>query len=544
MKKIALIGCLFFSCFCLYSQSNVGILISVDTAFAVSGSGADASYATNLNFISENMIAANNQNEQFLFSRTRNNIFNISKVSTAGNLTVFKNIELPMPAPIESYAINGFVCSSSGDITCMITRSQFTGASVNFKIFLIKFNSSGALLWEKMIEVPAVTYVYYNHCFNQTPSGEYYISISDYSFMGVIKLDSNGNLLWSKSITGTTSGGTKSPGFSSAVTPSGGCISTIKDYDYEMIVNLNADGTLNWSNSYLTGDYRWTKSIQTDSLGNSYVVGSIRNYSSGSNITFCHKFDQNGNLIYAKKINPSENTYYKHIKPLSTGEAIILTEYPNFEITKINTLGNVVWTKGAVGIKSIYNDINGKDATGYFSNSYNSTLIFKGNYIDSMLAVFKVDENLSNLCNVINYASKTALDDLSFMNAEVDNSCNIYPLNINFVTPSISYTTKNYLLEHDYCLLASEPEINNQVTVVCNFYPNPANDVLHFDVDLTEQSAQKLTLKMYDVQGRLLVNKRFDNTPLDLSEFTSGLYLISIENSQNTFIKKKLIISK
>ncbi len=72
-------------------------------------------------------------------------------------------------------------------------------------------------------------------------------------------------------------------------------------------------------------------------------------------------------------------------------------------------------------------------------------------------------------------------------------------------------------------------------------YPNPTSDILV--IDGLDQIGNA-NLKIYDLNGRLLLNKAMDFSQkhtLDVSQFDKGIYLIRIENSRINFSKKLII---
>jgi len=69
-------------------------------------------------------------------------------------------------------------------------------------------------------------------------------------------------------------------------------------------------------------------------------------------------------------------------------------------------------------------------------------------------------------------------------------------------------------------------------------WPNPAKDVLH----ITTHNSALSTLEMYDLNGRMIINQMVKNRndiDLDISNLTSGIYILKINSEdQGTLIKK------
>ena len=281
MKKTTLLFSALLFVSVVNAQSDASVMLNIDySSSAISSSGSDNSFIATLPS-GENIVAT------YLNLTSGEAVVNIKKILSNGTVATIKNIALPTGSVIVNATLKGLSCSATGEYTCLF------GAVSN--LYLVKLSATGAIVWQKMINVPEVTTVYYNHSLDETPTGEYYITISSYGFVGIIKMDASGNLLWNKRCAGPRDDG-KCPGFCTEVTQSGGCITTLKDDSFETIINFAPDGTMLWSRSFGDFSYRWTKSIKADNLGNFYIMGTYGN----GGATFVQKMDANGNFIYAK----------------------------------------------------------------------------------------------------------------------------------------------------------------------------------------------------------------------------------------------------
>jgi hypothetical protein len=72
-----------------------------------------------------------------------------------------------------------------------------------------------------------------------------------------------------------------------------------------------------------------------------------------------------------------------------------------------------------------------------------------------------------------------------------------------------------------------------------NIYPNPVEEILTIET----HSVENFNIRLYDTQGRLILEKRYEgtNTAISLSEFTEGIYLLELNNYQ-TFFRYKILI--
>lgn len=86
-------------------------------------------------------------------------------------------------------------------------------------------------------------------------------------------------------------------------------------------------------------------------------------------------------------------------------------------------------------------------------------------------------------------------------------------------------------------------DIGGNYNNVLSLWPLPAKDILH--VNYTNENNHRLsTIAMYDMNGRLAMNKDIENThntELNISALPSGIYLLKLTNSEETLMKKLII---
>ncbi len=69
-------------------------------------------------------------------------------------------------------------------------------------------------------------------------------------------------------------------------------------------------------------------------------------------------------------------------------------------------------------------------------------------------------------------------------------------------------------------------------------YPNPAKDVLHFQID--ESKLSDFSIEIHDLSGRFLMEKKSDSK-IDISSLKSGNYLVTIRLKGEKFTKKIIV---
>ncbi len=518
MKKFLLLFSTVLFVSTVNSQTDESLMLSLSGAMTGTvTSASDGSFIATLPS-GENIVASH------IVLSSGESVINIKKIFSNGSVATLKNLVIPSTVAYSN--LKGLSCSSSGVFTCMFGEYN--------DLYLVKFNASGMIDWQKSINVPEVTSLYYTHTMNETPTGEYYISISSYSFMGIIKIDSNGNLLWNKKLAGPRDDG-KCPGFCSEVTLSGGCISTLKDESFETIINLAPDGSLVWSRSFGDFMYRWTKSIKADNLGNFYIMGSY----GGIGQTFVQKMDANGNFIYAKDI--SGGTSYDDAFVTNSNELILLSKSPSLKLTKFGPSGNIVWNKG-IGA------ITGGDAYSFgtlFSQSASTNVSFLS-MMDTSYVVFKFSGEPSELCNSFNFGIDNTADDAQILAAEIDSTCNINPLIVTITNTGFASNSTEYYESNDFCSFIAS--VNETTSVDLNIYPNPATDFVTIELgNLKNIDLQNAVLVVYDMTGKKVFEKQLNNSSMEkisTADYAAGLYTIIIANSNNILAKQRVIVQK
>ncbi|MDE5089696.1 MAG: DUF4347 domain-containing protein, partial [Trichodesmium sp. St16_bin2-tuft] len=277
--------------------------------------------------------------------------------------------------------------------------------------YVAKFDSNGNFIWAKRIagggHDHALT-ITTDSSDNILMGGKFYGSIdvdsdgnSDLKTSGfhdgyVVKLDSNGNLLWAKNI---GNGRTRNEQVQSITTDSSGNVLVRGNFSGDVDINRDGENDLSSKNGFHSypndsytvkfdsnGNLLWAKNmngaITTDSSGNLLVAhtynGSIDIDGDGQNdLTslnssqdgYVAKFDSNGNLIWHKNIGGSDNDNASSITTDSSDNVLVggyfkgnididgdgnndLTSLNSSEdsyAAKFDSSGNLLWAKNIGG---------------------------------------------------------------------------------------------------------------------------------------------------------------------------------------------------
>ena len=160
------------------------------------------------------------------------------------------------------------------------------------------------------------------------------VSYGEGSYDGmVLKVDSDGGLLWAR-----TWGGTGTDYIADIVTDTAGNI-FVGGYtwsfapggkDDTFVSKLNPDGAVLWTRTWGNDLYDWVNDMAIDSYGCIYAVGETPNAEYGSmEDTLILKYDNNGNLLWAKTFNSGRDDTYPFVSidaagnPCITGRSVV-----------------------------------------------------------------------------------------------------------------------------------------------------------------------------------------------------------------------------
>jgi hypothetical protein len=260
--------------------------------------------------------------------------------------------------------------------------SGYTGGSLggpgagNGDAFLVKYDSSGSLLWTRQIGTFSTDY---SRCVAVDGLGNAYISGYTWGSLGgpnasggdafLAKYDSSGSLLWTRQmgtadyddysysvavdglgnayISGYTGGSLGGPN-------AGGSDAFLAKYD--------SSGSLLWTRQIGTTAYDPCESVAVDGLGNAYIsgytLGSLGGPNAGGADAFLAKYDSSGSLLWARQIGTPEYDYSYSVAVDASGNAYI-SGYthgslggPNPDppwkdafLVKYDSSGSLLWTR-------------------------------------------------------------------------------------------------------------------------------------------------------------------------------------------------------
>ena len=231
--------------------------------------------------------------------------------------------------PDGGFVLTGSTLSNDGD---------FNGMNKGLEdIFVIKLDSQGNILWKKTFGGSNYEWGY---SITTTPDGGFVLTGSTLSNDGdfeemnkgvgdifVIKIDSRGDVQWKKTFGGTTSG--LDEGWSITTTPDSGLVLTgstsSNDDDFNgmnkglediFVIKLDSQGNILWKKTFGGSNYEWGYSITTTPDGGSALSGYTRSNNADFNgmnkglwDIFVIKLDSRGDVQWKKIFGGSDNDW-------------------------------------------------------------------------------------------------------------------------------------------------------------------------------------------------------------------------------------------
>jgi hypothetical protein len=173
----------------------------------------------------------------------------------------------------------------------------------------------------------------------------------------IIKLNSSGNIQWSRAIGGTNNdvansiqqtsdGGYIVAGYTTSFGAGGDAL----------IIKLNSSGTIQWSRAIGGTNYDRAYSIQQTSDGGYIVAGYTNSFGAGGDDILIIKLNSSGNIQWSRAIGGTNGDYALSIQQTSDGGYIVAGWTTSFGagnydilIIKLDSSGNIQWSRAIGG---------------------------------------------------------------------------------------------------------------------------------------------------------------------------------------------------
>ncbi|MFA6336440.1 MAG: hypothetical protein WCX23_00500 [Candidatus Paceibacterota bacterium] len=367
--------------------------------------------------------------------------FLVIKIDSSGNVSWSKTFGGPGSDSIRFAQQT----SDGGYVLAGETSSYGAGGSDSF---IIKLDSSGNVSWSKTFGGPGSDGIF---SAQQTSDGGYVLTgITDSYGVGgyginnifITKLDSSGNVSWSKiiEISGIDFA------YSAQQTSDGGYVLAGKSaFDGFLVIKLDSSGNVSWS-KFFNGD-GMTYSIRQTSDGGYVLAGYTDDYGAGDSDLIVIKLDSSGNVSWSKIIGGPGSDNVFSAQQTSDGGYVLAGETSSYGaggsdsfIIKLDSSGNVSWSKtfggpGSEAISSIQQTSDGGYIAAGYTNSYGA-----GGY-DSFIIKLDSSGNASG-CSLLQNAS-FSLSSVSVSTSSASPSISSVSVSTSSASPSISSLSLN-----------------------------------------------------------------------------------------------------
>jgi uncharacterized delta-60 repeat protein len=246
---------------------------------------------------------------------------------------------------------------------------------------IIKFNSFGDMQWNKLL-VGASNQLFYDIAVDSS-GNSYTIGTSDYNDYSIIiaKYDSSGSLQWQKGFSTT---GVSDVGYGIVIDSSNNSYIVGTVNSAICVIKLNTTGNIQWQRKIdVTASFDTGYAIDLDSSGNVYIVGQIND--NASSYILIAKYSNSGTLTWKKYLQAtSVASYGKGISVDSSGNCHIIgqtnsTTSAAIVVAKIDTSGNLLW-------QTIINTANSSDIGYGIDTDSNNNVYISGQLSGSTAA--------------------------------------------------------------------------------------------------------------------------------------------------------------
>ncbi|MCU4189035.1 T9SS type A sorting domain-containing protein [Flavobacterium sp. HXWNR29] len=467
----------------------------------------------------------------------------------------------------DGYIVSGYTYSNNGDVS---------GNHGDADYWLVKINSTGTIEWQKTFGGSGEDWA---RRIRKTTDGGFIVIGRTNSNNGdvtgfhggswdcwIIKLDSAGNIIWQK----TLGGSSVDQGYDIQQTSDNGyivtCGSNSNDGDITgnhggsdfWVVKLNATGSIIWQKSLGgTGDDLGGSVQQT--LDGGYIVGGNSNSTNGD-VTGNHgnddfwvvKLDSEGNISWQKSLGGSGFDGFQCIKQAIDGGYLVsgYTFSNNGDVTgnhgnydvwviKLNSLGNITWQKTLGGTNS--------DQAKYIQQTIDEGIIIVGNTKSNNGDVSNNqgdwDYWVVKLDGMGTLLWQKTLGGISFDEADyIEQTTEGGYIIAGRTNSNNGDVTGNHGNTDFWVVKLASDSLSNSEFEITNtiLYPNPSSKFISLQYSTNPETS--FYFKIIDLTGKIIKSSfsKF-NDQINIESLTSGNYIIQIETENGKTETKKFI---
>jgi nicotinamide riboside kinase len=379
----------------------------------------------------------------------------------------------------------------------------------------------------------------------QTSDGGYIVAGSTRSFGAgrhdiiLIKTDANGNRIWAK-----TYGGTEDDrAYAVQQTSDGGYIvaGSTRSFgagrDDIILIKTDANGNRIWAKTYGGTEDDRAYAVQQTSDGGYIVAGSTRSFGAGRHDIILVKTDANGNRIWAKTYGGTEDDRAYAVQQTSDGGYIVAGSTRSFSggrddiiLIKTDANGNIIWAKTYEGTDDDMDRAYAVQQTsdgGYIVAG--STRSFGAGRHDIILIKTDANGNIGS-CEIVQNVSPTVNTVSPTVTTPSPSVSSVSPT-VNSVSPTVTSPT---LTVSAPCPLSDDNELG--ISESCK----PVSGIITpYKGGIKVSSSGEFEVKVYNVSGVMVKSiKGKDEVKLELSR---GVYFVEVI-SGGKVIREKVVV--
>jgi len=230
----------------------------------------------------------------------------------------------------------------------------------DYDIFIAKYDGAGNILWAK--SASGISFDYPNDVTTDVNGNIYLVGISNSSSLTfgtttfnnkggfILKYDAQGNEIWAKSISGTVNGIVTdingniyvAGGFTDSTILLGSNNLVNNGMTDFFVLKYDNNGNVLWAKSNGGTSYEYINKISIDSIGNIYITGEFGQsltfgtttlISSGFRDIFIAKYDNSGNIIWSNSFGGNDSEYVHNISTDFNGNTYVIGDFYSAVLT-------------------------------------------------------------------------------------------------------------------------------------------------------------------------------------------------------------------
>lgn len=433
----------------------------------------------------------------------------------------------------------GFGLLENPDSTIIVAGNNYYTATGD--VFLCHLNPFGDTIWLRTYHEDSVMLRFPDICKAVNGGMMLYCGTYDRKDSSrrseVIKVDSSGNVLWSKSLGKNTSEGTW---YKIIPTQDGNFVLAsnvlVANQGDASLIKIDSSGSVIWSKSYDIG-YEDRFEAVSQTLDGGYILGGFVTYDTilYENSLFLLKTDSMGNIQWSKTYNGYVGFYFPFVTEIPGIGYVFLADIDDLSVTnqialvKTNLIGDTLSTSRFPGGNGLLFQSAAANYDGTFSIHSSK---YDGSVWNSYM--IKTDEFLNTGCEeyTVNMTiTSDTITDTSYSAVFALSSVNTIPH---------QYVFRKGCTSNNICssLLINEP---NEKRIENEIYPNPADKFI--TINLPDAKYSKVQL--YNSTGSIekLFSNQVNKFQISVENLLDGIYFIRAISMDNYLISAKVIVS-